>query len=302
MEIVKILGKGATSEVKLVKDIDIYYAVKYIKIKDTHDLKNIEDEIKILRKLSNIDYSYKYISRYIWSKIHESHIAEIAIEYIDGPHLKKYIDTYDLVNIKEIMHQLLIGLQFIHNNGFVHRDIKLENILYDKGNFKYIDFGFSCNIDDKQCLSIIKGTPYFLSPEYDIKNNNISLIRKKSDIWSLGICLFYCYYKYRAFDATTKINLVDKIKNEDLDELEDVYKDEQIKIILKLMLTKDYKKRYDIDQLIEIFEKLFIPNFTVDELIDLGASRSDNIWSMFNQVSYIIYRSDIRKDKIIYKE
>lgn len=89
-------------------------------------------------------------------------------------------------DIWSIFYQMVIGLQMLHNNKIVHRDIKCANIFLTKsGNAKLGDLNVS-KIAKMGILQTQTGTPYYASPEvwqdkpYD----------KRSDIWSLG-CVLY---------------------------------------------------------------------------------------------------------------
>lgn len=72
--------------------------------------------------------------------------------------------------LKSICFQLLKTLQYIHSHKICHRDIKPDNILYDKyhQSVKVIDFDISKKVEDrgrKRNLLTITGTPYFRAPE-----------------------------------------------------------------------------------------------------------------------------------------
>ncbi len=68
---------------------------------------------------------------------------------------------------RQIFVQLMAGLEYMHNNGVIHRDVKLENVLFSEdGNMKLLDFGFSvlCRDPNKK-LKIFCGTPSYMAPE-----------------------------------------------------------------------------------------------------------------------------------------
>lgn len=81
--------------------------------------------------------------------------------------------------------QVLQGLQFLHKNKIVHRDIKAANIFFVKGVAKLGDLNVSC-ASDSSFYSSKRGTPYYTAPE--IWNGH--KYTSNCDIWSLG-CLAY---------------------------------------------------------------------------------------------------------------
>lgn len=105
-----------------------------------------------------------------------------------------------------IMEQLLHGLIHLHNLGFVHKDIKPENILIHRvtRHIRYLDFGFTCRGNDIACMRINQGTLQYASPEqylvYKKKLNVDAVLRsfvqlKARDMFNLGLTFFYMVSK-----------------------------------------------------------------------------------------------------------
>ena len=110
-------------------------------------------------------------------------------------------------NYKKLIHQVLIGLKCMNDDGFVHLDIKLENIGIDNdGNAKIFDFGFARYLNkDPTDLNNNEnpfGTDFYADPEIIF----LKKIYKKSDIYSLGSLLYQSIFS----DNTKSIFLNDK--------------------------------------------------------------------------------------------
>merc|ERR1719355_461838 len=84
--------------------------------------------------------------------------------------------------------QMLLAVNYIHNHGVVHRDLKLENFLYEKketDHLKLIDFGFSKVFDPTTSMAASCGTLSYMAPE--VLSGQYG---RECDMWSLGVIAF----------------------------------------------------------------------------------------------------------------
>lgn len=108
------------------------------------------------------------------------------------------------------MKQVLSAVNYCHQRGIVHRDLKVENILVKdvapssvdeeygnkRINIKLIDFGISCRIRPKEKLNKFFGTPYYMAPEIIKRDYN-----EKCDLWACGVILYVIMCGYPPFRA-----------------------------------------------------------------------------------------------------
>ncbi|KAK7709296.1 Protein kinase of the Mitotic Exit Network [Diaporthe eres] len=158
-------------------------AVKQIKIADVpkSELRMIEAEIDLLKNLHH-DNIVKYVGF-----VKSQDCLNIILEYCENGSLHSICKAYgkfpeNLVGV--YMTQVLQGLQYLHDQGVIHRDIKGANILTTKdGTVKLADFGVSTSTlagPDKEAQVV--GTPYWMAPEII----QLSGATSASDIWSVG--------------------------------------------------------------------------------------------------------------------
>ena len=141
--------------------------------------------------------------------------------------------------------QLLLGLRYIHNElKVLHRDIKLENILFDQNDcLKLIDFGMSNNLDRETCQYTVCGSPCYAAPEV-ITGQEYS---DKADIYSAGVVLFLLLTGKLPFYDTNINNLFKKVMNDDIDF--PPYLSPKAVDLLRRMLERDQKIRITLEEI-----------------------------------------------------
>lgn len=128
----------------------------------------------------------------------------MVFEYLSGGDLVKYFKINRLLEedeLKQFFYKILRGIEYLHLNNIIHRDLKLDNILIDQNksmNPKICDFGISSEYEKLKKILDTGGTPAYLSPEVIKAEGEVS---PKSDIWSLGVLLYLLSYGVVPFQA-----------------------------------------------------------------------------------------------------
>jgi calcium-dependent protein kinase len=111
-----------------------------------------------------------------------------------------------------VVEQILRALAYMHRRRVVHRNLKLENILYESkktdATIRLIDFGLSQAFDRAEVSHKAVGTAYTLSPEIASKTGTYT---DRSDIWALGVCAWVLLAGDFPF-IRTEADLSDKFK------------------------------------------------------------------------------------------
>ena len=234
-KMLKSLGKGSYGEVKLAveKLTGIKYAIKIYSKKifdDPKKKKNIENEIKILKQLDNINIMklYEVIKTYKFNYL--------IMEYIDGISLLEIIKNEKKHYLEEkralkIFIQIVKAIEYCQSKNICHRDIKLENILTLKNDIiKLIDFGFAVKTNKETFQTLLCGSPSYMAPEIVKKEKYIA---QYSDIWSLGVLLYSMLFGRFPFKGKTQEELFENIKKCEVEFPEEIKVSDEIKLLFK---------------------------------------------------------------------
>jgi tetratricopeptide (TPR) repeat protein len=172
----------------------------------------------------------------------------ITMEYVPGQDLKGLIRQSGQLAIGttiSLAKQICDGLTEAHSLGVVHRDLKPNNIMIDRGgNAKIMDFGIARAVKGKSITGsgVMIGTPQYMSPE-QVEGIEVD---QRSDIYSLGIIIYEMLTDRVPFEGDTPLTVGVKQKTEkprDPKDFNPQIPDDLNRVILKC-LEKDKEKRY----------------------------------------------------------
>jgi serine/threonine-protein kinase len=190
----KLLGTGARSQVYEVKrkSDGRLFAAKFLAVRSKEDLKvigHLENEYSVLQKLHEpkTQASELVVHPEEFRKLKglfKIRGAYLVMERVYGKSLDEYRD-YDVADILAIFRQACLALDHMHQRGYVHADLKPQNILVDEMKIiKMIDFGFAAPVGME--LSSLKGTLGFIAPE-----QAGGRLTEKTDVYNLGAALYW---------------------------------------------------------------------------------------------------------------
>jgi serine/threonine-protein kinase len=246
-EIIEKLGVGGMGEVYRVEDTKINeeVALKLIRPEIASDQKTIErfrNELKTARKIRHKNICGMY------DLGEDKDTNYITMEYVKGEDLKGFMKRSKQLSIPTVIsiaQQVCEGLSEAHRLGVVHRDLKPNNIMIDKGgNSRIMDFGIARSIKAKGITGagVMIGTPEYMSPE-QVEAKEIDF---RSDIYSLGVILYEMTTSQFPFQGDTPLSIAMKHKSEvprDPREINAQIPEDLSRVILRC-LEKEKTNRY----------------------------------------------------------
>ena len=255
----KAIGSGGMADVYLAvqKKLDRMVAIKVMQpeiFRSPVTTKRFVREAKTLSKLVHPNI----ITVYDVGKVDDTYY--IVMEYLHGS-LKDKIEKQRKIPPAEALHivrQVADALYYAHKMGFIHRDVKPDNILFRKdGTPVVVDFGIARQVDTETRLTktgMSIGTPNYISPE-QARGQKVD---GRSDIYSLGVVLYEMLTGKLPYNSQNTLGVVIKHLQDPVPKLTGSLK--QYQALLDKMMAKEKSKRVRSKKELEEITKSFMNN------------------------------------------
>jgi serine/threonine protein kinase/adenylate kinase family enzyme len=290
----RITTKGGMSDVYKAYDPDEDYecAIKLLKqsaLSDPSSLQLFESEISNTFRAQ----SHRHVIRAIDAG-NDTSGPFLVVEYVHGYDLQRLVKIYGPLRLKkaiEFTMHAAKGLEYAHNTGVIHRDVKPSNMILDsnKGRVKVSDFGLAIGVQDRQLetdpnSSVHAGTPNFMSPEQVEESHTVT---NQSDVYSLGASLYYLITGKRPYHTANTSDIFHMILHDRSLSLQSHFPDipDELEAVFQRMVAKDISGRYGtMSDVIAALEAIHIPeDFTVDGALGRPQTSIDHFFGIMGE-------------------
>ncbi|XP_025115361.1 protein kinase C eta type-like isoform X2 [Pomacea canaliculata] len=234
-----MLGKGHYGSVFLAvhEATSARFALKILR----KNFRNVQKYAYVEEGVLRIGRNCPFIIR-LFNSFQTDNAYYLVMEYASGGNLKEVLEKYGLLSVdvaRYLAAEMVLALQFLHENGVIHRDLKIQNVLLSSQNHvRLIDFGlsklgiYSGDVTGSGC-----GTPFYMAPE---------ILRRipyshQVDWWAMGVLLYKIITGSFPFMGKTNPEVFVAVTHDNV--YYDSWLPSDLVLFLKGLLTKNPAKR-----------------------------------------------------------
>lgn len=215
----ELIGRGSFGDVYLGFNVT---TGEMLAVKQVTYMRNNKEAIEALNKEIETmkDLNHVNIVQYLGCE-QQKNIYSLFLEYVAGGSIALCLKSYGKFEeplIRFITKQVLLGLEYLHLNNIIHRDLKADNLLLEvDGTCKISDFGISKRSNDiyaNNANMSMQGTIFWMAPE--VIDSMAEGYSAKIDIWSLGCVVLEMFAGKRPWSNEAAISVIYKTGKEKL--------------------------------------------------------------------------------------